>query len=496
MFERIREWFMGNKSGAPEMGAPVRSFEMNFSLDGARVDDEWGMPYWGSLTSPDVHEVDLEVLWRRARALYCNVPAVRKCVENMVHFTGVLTPQPNTDDDEWNELAAAAWHARTCKPGTFELTGRLNYAQAMSFIERSAIVDGDCAVRFTRGDDGGALVAIYRAPCIGGGGQAGVESDDYGRVRGYWLRDADGGARFVSAAVMMLYAHGAAPDMPRTVTELLAALRGARDMQDIVRFAKNGVKLSNSMGLVMTSPAEVRGDVIAPRLGARAEVQPDGRVVSVMGTGMTVTPLPAGRDVKPVKDDRPSTQVQEFWKYLTQCIALASGLDPEVVFYSTDMGSAAVRFSLEKVAKWQRGRWVDQEVLCNRLYEHVISCEIASGRLRPCRASAWLNVRWIPDRDMTIDTARVASAQINLVREGLADADDFAVRTTQSSWRELVRKRAADVAYAKMIADKNGLDLAEVLPGSVGASNGRVPTPQYVPDDEPEQVINDEDENG
>ena len=119
-----------------------------------------------------------------------------------------------------------------------------------------------------------------------------------------------------------------------------------------------------------------------------------------------------------------------------------------------------------------------------------------SGRLRPCRASAWLNVRWIPDRDMTIDTARVASAQINLVREGLADADDFAVRTTQSSWRELVRKRAADVAYAKMIADKNGLDLAEVLPGSVGASNGRVPTPQYVPDDEPEQVINDEDENG
>ena len=491
MFDFLKSMFRRHRAEDAALSAP----QMNYAIDATRVDDNWGYPFDFALTGHVISQADLVKLWRRSRQLYYNAPAVRKCVENMVSFVGCLQPAPATDDAEWNELASAAWHARTGNPDLFSLDGRRSYQQFVSAVERSAIIDGDVGILFSRAADQGAAFGVCRAPRIMGGGDCGIEFDGCGRAIGYYLAADDySEPAFVPARAFALYSHNLEPELPRGISELVAGLCGAKDMQDLVTFAKRGVKLSNSMGLVMTSEPRSGGEP-APRIGGRQVASPDGTPISVLGTGMQVTPLPPGRKVEPIADNRPSTQVQEFWRYLTDAIAMAAGLDERSVFASENIGSAATRFLLEKTARWIASRHADQRPLVNRMYEYVISCEIAAGRLRPCRAAAWKNVRWIAPRDMTIDTARVASAQINLVREGLADANDFTLRTQQKTVAEIARQRASDLARVKLYAAENGIDPSELMPGSVGAQTSGTPTPQPIPDDEPEQAGNNNEHN-
>ena len=475
-----------------------RAQSANYGLDAARYDEAWPWSTWPLRPNDDIDAADRRTIWQRAREMYHNSPQIRKAVKSMIQFTGGLTPLPMTTDVEWNELALAAFLARTKNPRSFDVAARVNYKQALRWMERCAIVDGDCAVVPTRGADGGALFAFYAAPQIAGGGDNGVELDERGRAVAYWFSAGVGEAPVrVEAARVMLYQHDPDPARARGVSELVAALRTARDVHAIVGYAKNGQRMANSMGLVGTKAVGAKVPDIARGIGPGAKRNGSCDGVgprTELGTGLQITYLPEGCDIRAIQDGRPSTQLQEFFKFLVRCIAQGVGLDPEVLFYSNEMGSAAVRFSLAKVSKWQEERLTDLEPVCNRIWQHVISCEVAAGRLRPCADRAWMNVRWVPGRDMTIDTPRVAQAHINLVREGMADNTDFTLRTTGLTPQQLDVQRAAELAAARATAERFGLRLSDLRPGSVGAAGGvgqedeqREAVP-VVPDPDPEAV--------
>lgn len=469
----------------------------NYALDAARVDDSWPYMAWPLMPNKDIDGWTLNQVWQRGRALYKNSPQIRKAVKNMVHFTGPLMPLPMTQDAEWNAEALAVFLARVKNPFTFDLAGKVNYRQALRFMERQAIIDGDVAVVPTRAADGGALFAFYCAPQIAGGGENGVETDKHGRPVAYYISKGEGEAVRLDAWRVVLYQHDPDPTRLRGYSELVASLRTANDVHNIVGYAKNGQRLSNSMGLVSTRSAGSKGPDIGRTIGAGAKrnaAPGEDTPKTEMGTGLSITYLPEGCDIRAIQDGRPSTQLQEFFKFLVRCIAQGVGLDPEVLFYSNEMGSAAVRFSLAKVQKWQEERLDDLEVVCNRIWVHVLACEMASGRLRPCKDANWRNVRWVPGRDMTIDTPRVARAQIDLVRENMADNMDFTLRTTGLTPQQLAEQRAAEVAYAKAAAAKYGLTYAELCPGVPGAqvaapeSTDAATLPVPAPDSDPEQA--------
>lgn len=467
----------------------------NYTLDAARVDDSWPYMVWPLAPNKDIDGWDQRMIWQRGRALYENSAQIRKAVKNMVQFTGPLMPLPQTQDVEWNARALAVFLARVKNPFTFDMAGKVNYKQALRFMERRAIIDGDCAVVPTRAADGGALFAFYTAPQISGGGVDGVEVDAHGRPVAYFIAAADGESVRLDAYRVILYQHDPDPTRLRGHSELVAALRTANDVHNIVGYAKNGQRLSNSMGLVGTRAVGAKGPDIGRTIGGgkRNAVATDAPPKTEMGTGLSITYLPEGCDIRSIQDGRPSPQLQEFFKFLVRCIAQGVGLDPEVLFYSNEMGSAAVRFSLAKVQKWQEERLEDLEVVCNRIWRHVIACEIAAGRLEPCRDKNWQNVRWVPGKDMTIDTPRVARAQIDLVRENMADNMDFTLRTTGLTPQQLVEQRAAEVAHAKATAARYGLTYAELYPGVPGAQTAATDTatdelPPPAPDNDPEQA--------
>lgn len=486
MLKKIWNKFFGSK---PEMA--------NYTLDAARYDDAWPYSPWPLWPNMDIDGWDLTTIWQRARALYENSPQIRKAVKNMVQFTGCLQPLPMTTDAEWNKEALAAFRARTKNPFTFDVAGKVNYKQALRFMERCAIIDGDVAMVPTYAADGGALFAFYKAPQVSGGGMQGVDVDASGRPKAYYISGSpEGKAVKLEAHKVVLYMHDPDPARLRGHSELVAALRNANDVHNIVGYAKNGQRLSNAMGLVSTKAVGARGNDIGREIagGGRRNGCGCGEPApkTELGTGLSITYLPEGCDIRAISDGRPSTQLQEFFKFLTRCIAQGVGLDPEVLFYSNEMGSAAVRFSLEKVRAWQEERLEDLEVVCNRIWQHVIACEMQAGRLRRCEDPAWKNVRWVPRKDMTIDTPRVANAQIQLKREGMADTRDFCLRTTGMTPEQLAEQDAAELAYTKKMAARYGLSMAELRPGAVGSvpvvQSDEAEEVQPVGDDDPEEV--------
>lgn len=465
--------------------------QMNHALDAVRIDDGYGQMFYPLGSNEEWDAMDIRMGWQRGRELYENSPQIHAAVDQMVRFIGVLKPMPCTTDEEWNDLALAAWCARTKNPHLFDLAGRVNYRQAMRFAERSAIIDGDVAIVPTFARDGGAQFAFYRAPQVDGGGDRGVEVDKHGKAVRYFLRGEDGKVHTLHAWQVILYQHNPDPTRWRGHTLLAPALRNAHDLKSIVGYTKAGVKIASSMGLVTTRQPGSKGPQLSMNVSGGRVNKPTGPEVpkTVLGTGLSITSLPEGVDIKQISDTRPSQQLQTFFDFLVRAIAQGVGLDPEMLFATNELSSSATRFSLEKLRRFIAVMTDDQEIVCQRMWQHVIACEIAAGRLRPCSDKAWNNVRWVPERDMTIDTARVLTAQLNGARECVADNDDFAVRLTGLTVRQLAKRRAADIAYMHKMAAEYGIDYSELCPGMVGAAVPAAPAPVNVPaveDDDPE----------
>ena len=455
---------------------------MNWGLDAARYDEAWPVNYWQTLDpNEEVNMGDLRAIWQRARMLFHNNDSVRALVLNMVQLTGVQSPLPITEDEEWNQLALDYFLTRSREADLFDVAGAVNFWQAQAYAEQRAIVDGDVLMVTTYAPDGGAAFAFVEAPQIAGGAVNGVDVDGVGRAVSYHVRGETGAEKILPAGVCVLYRHHVTPSSVRGHSELVATLRTGNDLREILGYNKRAVKLSSSFGLVMTKSKEDLAPGIgssvgggARKGGSTATTEP-ATPRTLMGTGLEITALPPGRELKAITDGRPSTQVMEFVKYLTESSGASVGLSGATVFNTAKLGSAAVRFELDKFKLWVQPRLQDRERLLDRIWRHTVACGVAAGHLRPCRDEKWHRVRWIPGRDLTIDRGREASSAINLIRENLADQDAWCLSTAGRTYKQLVRRKAENIAYTKAVAAEYGLTYAELHEGVVGAS----PAPQH-----------------
>lgn len=457
-------------------GSTASTPEMNYGLDASRHDDAWPVTHWQSLDpNTEVDASDLRTIWRRARMLDANSAPVRQLVLTMVQLTGVQNPLPLTEDEEWNTLALEYFTSRASEPELFDASATLNFWQAQSFLEYCAVVDGDVAIVSTFAEDGGAAFAFYRAPSIAGGGTNGVEVSPLGRPVAYYLQAEDGTTASVSASAVVLYRHHADPTCTRGRSELLATLRSGNDVREIVGYNKRAVKLSSSFGLVMTKAKDDATPGIGSGIGANSKRTVPASAAedaprTLMGTGLEITALPPGRELKSIADTRPSQQVMDFLHYLTHQGGGAVGLEGVTIYDSASLGSAAVRFNLDKLKLWLQPRYRDRERYLNRMWRHIIATGIARGHLRPCRDSRWQRVRWVPGKDLSIDRGRDATSTINLVREGLADADEWCLATTGRTYKQLAARKAENIAALHRLAEQYGIPYAELHECMVGAT--------------------------
>lgn len=150
-------------------------------------------------------------------------------------------------------------------------------------------------------------------------------------------------------------------------------------------------------------------------------------------------------------------------------LAYSVGLDPEILYRVKEMGSASVRFSIAKAKDWARPRIQDKEMLCQRIWEHIISCEIAAGRLRPCRDKRTAyDCQWVGTGNWSIDRGRDASSAISLVREGLMSRDQYCLENYGTTFEEITRENISNLKTLVDVSAEMGVPIQLVIPGQPG----------------------------
>lgn len=425
---------------------------------------------------------DLDRIWRRARSLYANFAEVRNAVDNMVLLMGALTPRPATSDEAWNKEAYNAFIKRALNPRLFEASGRLNWYSAQKWIEKRAIIDGDCLTVLTKGAyDQGGSITLYSAPQICGDdlykdkSSAGVVYGRNNRIDKYLIRDFGADTSFpVLAARSIMYSHNPSPAEGRTPSELIAAITTAQDLYEIQALTKTQIKIASKFGLIETKDLNDKKPGVSDLPGRAkkptqncTETRAEGPLVI---DGVKAISLSPGHDLKTLHNNNPSQEISAFMEKLVKSIAYSVGLDPAVLFDPSSLGSAAVRFILAKSKDWTDSRLVDRKIWAARVYQHIIANEIEAGRLRPCpNTDEQYDVEWVSKREWSIDNGRDAAASMNLINAGLLDGDNYAIQISGLSRKDILERKAKFLADAKEIAEKYGLPMNALIQEQAGA---------------------------
>lgn len=155
-----------------------------------------------------------------------------------------------------------------------------------------------------------------------------------------------------------------------------------------------------------------------------------------IGESQAIT-LSPGHKLETIHDSRPSNEVQAFIKSLVDSIAFSVGLDPVILYRCEDMGSASTRFVIAKAKDVVKARIADKIQWANKIYQYILSCEVAAGRLRPCPTDKWHAVRWVNSSGWSIDLGRDAKTSIDLITAGLMSADDYCLSSFGKTSEEI-----------------------------------------------------------
>lgn len=445
----------------------------------------------------ELSDSDLALIYRRARSLYANFPEVRQVVETRVLLQGVLMPRATTKDKEWNRLAREEFLRVAMNPALFDASGRLNFLQAQAWIERRAIIDGDCLTVLVNRPDGFGGIRLYAAPQVADHPKApantvgrlpsrsGVTVGRGGRVTAYHICDWNANRTYtVPAERAILYGHNPDPADPRHVSELVAAITTAQDVYEINQYHKTQVKIGATFGVVETKNmadaipgASALDDEMRKRLAERSGVKveekpaPEPEQPLVIDNVKAIS-LPPGRDLKMLHNSNPSHEVRAFVKDRTQALAYGLfGIDPALAFDPSALGSASVRFMLAKAKDAANRLNEDRKPWATRIWQHIIANAIAAGRLRTCRdpQNMWTPI-WLARNEWSIDLRHDVNSFIALRDAGLASGDIFTLSHYDLTMEEVAELRAEELATLLAAAEKHNIPRELLIASRAGAA--------------------------
>lgn len=444
--------------------------------------DPGGLLSWPTLDPRfEVSPADQNTLHRAARSLSYNSTAARMLLEKIQNLMGWQGPQPCTPDKEWNRLAKAHFDRYAMDPAVFDNSGTLNFITAQLWLEYNRAIDGDALVVATKFGDR-ASFSFFRASQVTKDGidlSQGVEaSPATGRPVAYHVYNfATGKSTRVPAWAGWLYRHQPEPGMPRGVSDLVGGIVTAKDSMELCGYVKAAAKLSAALGVYEYK----RSDDAAPgAMGAFMagkkiiEKTPDGErartVAEIMG-GATISSLAPGRELKVLADTRPGPNTLQFIDKLEDQLSDSAGLDNNAVFNLGNANSANVRMVLENNRGWREKRHQWARPMLRWIYRFFMAAEIAAGRLPLPKQGYFDQVEFIPCRDLTIDWGRVASAAINLKREGLMSAKDFVQSAFGKTMAEVAEDNAEMLVVFRELEKKYGLPEGSLKQAALGATD-------------------------
>lgn len=464
------------------------SFSTGFQ--GARRSDQRGYIYWNSL------EPDRELmpwtrieLMRKAHALYANTGLARQVINGIAALVigpGGMQPQARTEDSAFNAAAEKRYKNRARSKATYDAAGRHSGSRMQRMAVRSMLLDGDCAIIYSRASSGNLQRALRSGWQIGNSPDTkldqslwtdGVRLDSMGRPVAYRFPGPNKSFVDVKARDLSFLAKYDMLGATRGVSALAHAVNKMIDISEIRAAVVQGIKTSNQIAYYIAKDAGAKasaglGRNASTAAGAGTTVRTASTATSnlnmtqkmLLGTGGNIPEMPEGVDIKTLLDTRPHPNAMEFEKALIRDIAAGTGLKYEILWEISALGGANTRYALAEAQQFISQ--VQQDLVDDWLYMDWVldtATAMSNGELPTCSDPEWWKHAWVPPGRITVDFGRDGKAHQEFIRSGMLTLERYHSLQGHDAREEMI-KQIELIAWAKKEAQTRGLKIEEVFP--------------------------------
>jgi capsid protein len=477
--------------------------------EAANTSDRRGFLLWHPSADPrrEMRPVDDLEIRRKTHWLYENDPISRRILRGQAQLIGIQSPQPVTDDDDWNEAAWEYFNATAGSQEIFDARGRHDFYSAQVQINIEAAKDGRLIGVLTESPAGHARQAFYGAHQIrsnreqdAAGWEQGLRLDKFDRHLAYSLCDAkDANLTFaVSARDAVYYANEGNMAALHGQPLLSTVIHHLHDLVEINASTKMAIKKTDELGIVVETESgpgimmpngQLLGVPTVRTVETVEEVTDgDGKPIGTEVkqrkvtwdevTGPTgIADLKPGQKVKLVQSDNPGPNREAWQRRLVDYIVLATDWEAEALHYVSDLKGPGVRYCMQKIQRQVMLTHRRQAPKWNRHYVYAIAKGIKLGQVPPPPPFWWRHTLWIGMPDPTIDAGREGAATVTQLSSGLTTWGDEWAKKGKFGWTK-VKERIWEFARAKREAIAAGefyklpepLELGEIITSGRGAA--------------------------
>lgn len=396
-----------------------------------------------------------------ARYLYNNVGLVRGAINELARLAvgQGLIPQCLSQNTEWAE-AAEEWFDRWSRIA--DAQNRMTFFDILRCAIINRLVDGDCLLVLVRTDGDFPKLRLVRAHRIktptklGTKAQVydGVELTAYGAPAAYYVEVAQNEFDRIDAVNAIHVLEHETGDEVRGISSLVATIPHLNDLREILEFEKIGVKRDSGIGGVVVTTSGLPGpddyaiapaDNSAPLPSNIHDIYPG-----------EIRFLKPGEEIRSFSSGRPSPTFRGFLDYLIRDVARGLGVPYEFVWANDATGPGTRAMLAQVQRRVEELQAVLERLICQRVWAWTISVAVKRGDLSE-PPDDWWRVSWQKPARLTIDVGREAAANRADIESGIRTlAEDAGERGLH--WQDVIEQRAREVAFAKQIAAKYGID--------------------------------------
>lgn len=474
-----------------------------------RIKARYEAAYWSTSRSylpaytqgarQDMDSMSRSEILRRVRYFEKNNAVLDKVLDiKDVNVVGSgIRPSPAAKDTDWGKLATEWWLEWIEQADSTSLS---SYYKLQSIAYRAQNVDGDVFFQKKMSEAGRPAVDVIEAHRVGTAGVDiqqlegngfrvvdGVIIDRKFKVpRAYIVADDfDGGiVNVVPASEMVSVWNRQRAGQYRGMTLFHAGVLDIHDLDDLQKYEMRAAKDAAAISRIIKSQAggtTVEGEGIGSSLTQTNTTSPAEREAYYkQALGGEVIIAQAGDEMSQFESKRPSAAMTGFWDRLDNKFAQASGISyAALVDYRGNWGGATLRACLESDNRRFELETIDQSRAAQQIWEFAVGWAIQAGEVP--HNPEWRKVRWHPPRRTTVDVGNDSAARLEELKAGRTTYQDEYGETGED-WRERLDQRAQEEAYLHELADKYGVEKAEIasfaqerLAGMAPDSTGTAP---------------------
>jgi lambda family phage portal protein len=420
----------------------------------------------------DVDSITRNELVRRSRYFEKNNAFVNRLADLQEQYTvgAGIEFFPASSDPVWNVAALRYWRDWQ---RFADLSSRQSFGTLQGIIARAVFVDGESFILLTEGDTGRPriqLVETHRVKNFNNAGDTdelfdGIRLDPRGRPVAYDMVSESASRRetwFTQPAdfVVHVFEPSRAGQL-RGLPAIYPVLNDIADLDELqlleMQAAKQAAEVTN---VIKTATGEVEDeDIIRGTQTGGDGVERANYYREVFGAKAKV--LKHGDEFGQFRVERPSAATSGYWDSLVNKICVGTGIPKEIAI-PTSMQGTSMR-SVHAVAnQYFRSRSAVIAEHLRRVFEFVIERGIKTDPTLKNPPADWFRSTYRSPRSISVDMGYDSTAMVNEFKAGMRTLQSIYAESGED-WREQLRQRALEIAYANELATEFKVERAEIM---------------------------------